>query len=77
MDKHAHALLYIYIWNERSYGEVRKWESEKERKKERKKGEREKEEREREKKERRKKKKIGKESLEQRFKGILVLYKYY
>ena len=85
MDKHAHALLYIYIeWEKLRWGEkVRKWERKKEREKERRERERrerkrkKREEREREKKERRKKKKIGKESLEQRFKGILVLYKYY
>ena len=54
-------------------------ESEKGRKseKERKERERKKGEREKERRQRKRKRKIGKESLEQRFKEILVFYNYY
>ena len=75
-------LAYIYRDEGRSYGEkVRKWEREKERKKERKKREKERRKK-RERKEReikkgeRERERRERESLEQKFKVILVLYKY-
>ena len=48
INMHMLCFIYIYIWNERSYSEVRKWESEKVRKKERKKERRGRERKEKE-----------------------------
>jgi len=78
LDKHAHALLYIYMeWEKLRWGEkVRKWESEKERKKERKEGERERKEKEKEKeKERREREKEEeKEERERKYRAKIQRY---